>query len=97
MQCSLSNQSWCQATYLFFLVGWVCVNLSFSSSCNNYHNLVSTLPSIDANQLSFPDKEIAAADFRSDCSISSASQQDLQVLLDQNLFSDLHKSFSVWD
>ena len=73
---------------------------SFLGSCNSNHDLASTLLSIDANQFSFPDEWAAAAvfsDFPSDCSTSSASQQDLQAFLDQRLFGDLYASFSIWD
>ena len=106
MQCSLSDHSWCQATLPFCLGGLglrksvLSTSAAFLGSCNSNRDLASTLLSIDADQLSFPDEGAAAAvfsDFPSDCSISSASQQELQAFLYQRLFDDLYVSFSIRD
>jgi len=106
MQCSLSDQSWCQATLPFRLGGLGLRESGFSApaaflgSCNSSRVLVSTLLSIDTGQICFPDEEAASAvfsDFQSDRSIFIASQQDLQAFLDQSLFTDLYESLSIRD
>jgi len=106
MQCSLSDQSWCQATLPFRFGGLglresvFSASAAFLGSCNSIRDLASTLLSIDAVHLCFPDEEAASAvfsDFHGDCSISLASQQDLQAFLDQRLFTDLHESLSIRD
>jgi len=59
MQCSLSDQSWCQATLLFWLGGLglresvFSTSVAFLVSCNGNRDLASTLLSIDANHLFF--------------------------------------------
>jgi len=69
MQCSFSDQSWCQATLPFQLGGLGLRESGFSApaaflgSCNSNRVLVSTLLSIDTGQLCFPDEEAASAIF----------------------------------
>ena len=106
IQCNLSDHSWCRSTLSFRIGGLglhksvLSASAAFLGLCNSNCDLASTLLSIDAGQLSFPDEGAAAvvfSDFPSDCFISSASQQDLQRFLDQCLFDDLYASFSIRD
>ena len=68
---------------LLQLLFWVHVTVSVS--------LCPPFLSIDANQLSFPNEQDAAALFSdySGLSLFSATQQDLQAALDKCLFDDL--------
>ena len=106
IQCSLPNDSWCQAT-LPFRLGGLGLHSSFSSaaaaaaflgSCNSVHLLASHLLSQDFHDLVFPNEEHAVATFErftSDTFILSATQQDLQALLDQNQYDQLFSSFNI--
>ena len=69
IQCSLPNDSWCQAT-LPFRLGGLGLRSSFSSaaaaflgSCNSVHLLVSHLLSQDFHDLVFPNEKHAVATF----------------------------------
>jgi len=106
IQCSLFDSSWCQ-TYLPFCLGGLglCESVpsssaSFLGSCNGVRELASILLSIDADQLSFSNKEVAAAVFSgisSNLFIYSTSQQDLQAILDDSSFDNLLASFGIRD
>ena len=65
-------------------------------SCNGIDDLASRRLFIASDQLHFPDEDAAAAMF-SDIPISSASQHDLQALLDQHQFSHHFASCSIRD
>ena len=104
IQCSLPNDSWCQAT-LPFRLGGLGLRSSFSSaaaaflgSCNSARLLASHLLSQDFHDLVFSNEEHTVATFErftSDIFIPSATQQDLQALLDQNQYDQLIASFNI--
>jgi len=93
LQCSLPNDSWCQASLPFHLGGLglrsslYTVAAAFLGSCNSVHLLASQLLSEDFHDLVFPDENQAVTffdGFSSDIFVPTASQQDLQALLNQN-------------
>ena len=100
MNCSLSDPSWCQASLPFRLGGLglqestQSAAVAFIGSCNSIRDLASRLLFIASDQLHFPDEDTAMF---SEIPISSASQHDLQALLDQHQFNHHFASCSIWD
>ena len=104
IQCSLPNDSWCQAI-LPFRLGGLGLRSSFSSaaaaflgSCNSVRLLASHLLSQDFHDLVFPNEEHVVTTFErftSDIFIPSATQQDLQALLDQTQYDQLFASSNI--
>ena len=73
---------------------------AFLGSCNSVRLLASHLLSQDFHDLVFPNEEHAVTTlerFTSDIFISSATQQDLHALLDQNQYDQLFASFNIQD
>ena len=71
---------------------------AFLGLCNSVRLLASHLLSQDFHDLVFPNEEHAVATFErftSDIFIPSATQQDLQALLDQNQYDQLFASFNI--
>ena len=104
LQCSLPNDSWCQFS-LPFRLGDLGFRLSCSStaaaflgSCNSVRVLTSQLLSQDFHDLVFPGEAQAATifdGFSSDIFIPTATQQDLQALLDQTQYDKLSSSLNI--
>jgi len=104
LQCSLPSNSWCQASLPFRLGGLGLRSSSssaaaaFLGSCNSVRLLASQLLSQDFHDLVFPDEVQAATifdEFSSDLFIPTATQQDLQALLDQTQFERLFSSLNI--
>jgi len=98
LQCSLPPDSWCQATLPFCLGGLglrsSCQSAAaaFLGSCNSTSLLVSQLLSVDFYDLAFPDEDVALTffqDMSDNFSISTASQNDLQAVLDVHQYNQL--------
>ena len=69
---------------------------AFVRSCNSIHELASRLLSVDFDQLHFPDEDTTSALFPN-IPISSASQHNLQAILDQRQYDHLFQSRSIRD
>jgi len=104
LQCSLPSDSWSQATLPFRLGGLGLRSSSHSAaaaflgSCNSTRLLASQLLSVDFFDLAFPDEDIALSFFEnisSDLSVSTASQNDLQALLDSQQYNQLLNSLNI--
>ena len=106
LQNSVADDSWCQATLPFRLGGlglrssYQSASAAFLGSCNSIRLLASHLLSQDFHEVSFPDEDQAIAVFEQYSSIlflPTATQRDLQAVLDQQQYDKLYTSANIRD
>ena len=103
IQCSLPNDSWCQATLPFRLGVWACPHPFLPLLRPFWVHVIVFVSWLfifypRTYDLVFPNEEHTVATFErftSDIFIPSATQQDLQALLDQNQYDQLFASFNI--